>query len=104
VCLLLAWSEKVEYDEDPTLPMLEVFEQGGAWTWALTVARQKGVGVRVLAYSEGTFETRSDAHSAGENVKKTFSADNRFCQDLSPHAVNRETETRWTTWVLADEA
>lgn len=53
-------------------PLLHVFEQDGAWQWALTVKRTAGVGVKVVAFSQDGFHRQADAREAGERALASF--------------------------------
>jgi len=44
---------------------LHVFESDGGWNWGLTVERRRGVGQKVVAYSDVPFESEAQAHMDG---------------------------------------
>jgi len=44
---------------------LHVFTQDGAWHWGISVPRERGCGVQVIAYNERGFASESDATSDG---------------------------------------
>jgi len=47
---------------------LHVFELDGGWHWALTVERFRGVGQKVIAYSNAPFESEAQAHVDGRRA------------------------------------
>ncbi|AOI60358.1 hypothetical protein WI69_17575 [Burkholderia diffusa] len=53
-------------------PSLHVFEQDGAWQWALTVKRASGVGVKVVAFSTDGFPGEADAYAAGQLARAEY--------------------------------
>jgi len=48
---------------------LHVFEQDGAWHWALTIERVHGTGKKVVAFSEKLFRSEAAARTDGERVR-----------------------------------
>lgn len=44
---------------------LHVFAQDDAWHWAISVPRERGCGVQVIAYNESGFASERDAMSDG---------------------------------------
>lgn len=51
-----------------TSAVLHIFEQDGGWTWGITVQRQTGSGFKLIAFSEETFTTESEARCDGHGA------------------------------------
>jgi hypothetical protein len=54
---------------------LHVFEQDGGWHWGLTITRPHGTGKKVVAYSEVTFSSETQARADGQRVAHAFEHD-----------------------------
>ncbi|SAL12853.1 hypothetical protein AWB74_00263 [Caballeronia arvi] len=52
-------------------PTLHVFQQEGGWHWGITVERQAGGGMKVVAYSDEGFDSEEEAREDGEHVLRS---------------------------------
>ena len=52
-------------------PTLHVFHQEGGWHWGITIERQAGGGMKVVAYSDEGFDSEEEAREDGEHVLRS---------------------------------
>jgi hypothetical protein len=52
----------------PTVPVLHVFEQAGAWHWGITIPRATGGGFKLIAFSEKDFTDENAARADGSQA------------------------------------
>lgn len=52
----------------PTAPALHVFEQAGGWHGGITIARAKGSGFKLIAFSDRIFPIEDDARRDGRQA------------------------------------
>jgi len=57
-------------------PTLHVFEQDGFWQWGITCDRPRGVGAKVIAYSDPGFCSEQEARTDGERVRSRLGVRN----------------------------
>lgn len=64
----------LQYQKIGNAVRLHVFAQDGHWHWGITVPRENGSGLRVIAYNETNFAHERDAWTDGGRMLDAINA------------------------------